>query len=281
MINRVSNLPNVVTSDGWRGFAAAYRNLGPPLAPCAEDARFVEQVARDWAARHPGERLTALLLGVTPLLARIAWPPASFLAAADRSFPMIESIWPGNIPSVRGAMQADWLALPVRDRSLDMIIGDGSPIALRYPDGHRALACAIRASLKPGGTAVLRVFVRPAVGEDPSDVVADLPRNATFHQFKLRLMMALQPTPEQGAHLDTVHRFWTACNIDRDALALETEWRREEIDTIDRYRGLDDVYTFPTLEELLHLLGEFFSDTSVLVPSYPLAERCPTLVIRP
>ena len=281
MLNQVNHLSSVGRSGGWRGFAAAYRDLGPPLAPGSEDCRFMEQVAQDWAGRHPGERLRALLLGVTPRLARMAWPPASFLIAADRSLEMIGSVWPGNIASVRGAIQADWLALPMPERSLDMVAGDGSPITLRYPNDHRALARAMRATLRTGGTMALRAFVRPAVREDPDEVVAELPRHATFHQFKLRLLMAMQPSPEEGVHLDTVHRFWTACHIDRAALAFETEWRREEIDTIDRYRGLDDVYTFPTLEELQSVLGEFFSETSVFVPSYPMGECCPTLVMRP
>jgi SAM-dependent methyltransferase len=281
MINQVKQLSGADASEGWRGFAGVYENLGPPLMPCGEDCRFIEQTISEWIACHPGEQLSALLLGVTPALVRISWPAESFLTAVDRSHSMIQSVWPGNIDSCRGAAQGDWLALPIRDGSLDMVLGDGSPIALRYSDGFRTLCRAIRTALRTGGVGALRVFVRPSVQEDPADVIADLPSNATFHQFKLRLLMALQPSPEEGAHLDRVHRHWTACNIDRTELERETGWRREEIDTIDRYRGLDDVYTFPTLQELLALLGEFFSDTSVLVPSYPMGECCPTLVMRP
>jgi hypothetical protein len=79
---------------------------------------------------------------------------------------MIGSVRTGNIASVRGAIQADWLGLPVRERSLGMVVGDGSLIALRYPDGYRALASAIRAGLKTGGVLALRVYVRPHVKED-------------------------------------------------------------------------------------------------------------------
>lgn len=267
-------------SEIWRGFAEAYANLGPPLAPCAEDRQFMEQAARNWAAGHPGERLMALLLGVTPLLARMAWPAGAFLTAADRSHAMIGAIWPGDAASVRGAVQADWLALPVRDRSLDLVLGDGLLNGLRYPEGYRALALAVRAVLKSGGILALRAFVRPLVSEDPRLVIAEIVRSATFHQFKLRLLMAMQPSPEVGCDLSRVHRYWTACAIDRAALALQTGWRREEIDTIDRYRGLDEIYTFPTLEELRSLLAEFFTERSVLLPSYPMAECCPTLVMQ-
>jgi SAM-dependent methyltransferase len=281
MVNEVKQLSGPGASKGWRGFAGVYGNLGPPLVPGEEDCKFLERTISDWISCHPGERLRALMLGVTPALVGISWPASSFLTAVDRSHSMIQSIWPGNIDSCRGAAQGDWLALPIRNGSLDMVLGDGSLIAMRYPDGFRTLCRAIRNALRTGGVAVLRVFVRPPVQDDPADVIADLPSNATFHQFKLRLLMAMQPSPEEGAQLDRVHRYWTACNIDRTALELETGWRREEIDTIDRYLGLDDVYTFPTLQELLALLGEFFPEISVRAPSYPLGERFPTLVMRP
>lgn len=278
---KMARFPERQCREGWLGFENVYCNLGPPLTPCGEDRQFVEHALSMWVASHPAERLQALLLGVTPLLARISWPPKSFLAAIDLSRAMVESVWPGDLPGLRAAIQADWLALPLRDSSLDMALGDGSPIALRYPEGYRSLARGLRAVLKPDGVFILRAFVRPAVSEDPRDVVADLARNVTFHQFKLRLAMALQASPETGCRLDRVHSYWADCKIDRAALVFQTHWRREEIDTIDRYRDLDDVYTFPTLAELRSVLGEFFRESSVFVPSYPLGERCPTLVLRP
>jgi SAM-dependent methyltransferase len=281
MSSQVNNLSGARRTGSWRGFEGVYANLGSPLLPSVEDRHFLEYAICEWVAAHPGETLQALLLGVTPGLAGISWPQRSFLLAVDRSESMIASVWPGNVPSIRGAIRADWLALPVRDRSLDLVAGDGSRIALRYPDGYRTLARAIRSVLRPGGVLVLRAFVRPPVAEDPGDVIAELPRHASFHQFKLRLLMALQASPEEGVQLDHAHRYWTACNIDRAALALETGWRREEIDTMDRYRGLDDVYTFPTIAELLALTAEFFAATSIFVPSYPLGECCPSLVMQP
>jgi SAM-dependent methyltransferase len=225
--------------------------------------------------------MNALLLGVTPPLASISWPDASFLAAVDRSRSMVRSVWPGDIASRRAAVQADWQALPVRDGSLDLVAGDGSLSSVRYPDGYRAICRAIRRGLKPDGLVTLRVYVPPTAKEEPGDVVAELSRHATFHQFKLRLLMALQASPEEGSHLDRAHRYWTECTIDRAALAAATGWRREEIDTIDRYRGLDESYTFPALEELLPLLEESFSVQSISVPTYPFGVCCPTLVLRP
>jgi SAM-dependent methyltransferase len=194
---------------------------------------------------------------------------------------MIRAVWPGNLTAARGAVRADWLAMPVRDTSIDIVVGDGSPIALRYPEELRRGARNIRAAMKPGGLLALRAFVRPAAKEDPRDVIASLPRHATLSQFKLRLFMALQSNPEAGCRLDDLYRYWAACHIDRDALARATGWERAEIDTIDRYRKCRDVYTFPTLAELRSVLAEFFSHSTASIPTYPLGERCPTLVLRP
>ena len=185
------------------------------------------------------------------------------------------------LAAIRGAVEGDWLWLPVRDASLDLAVGDGSLSALPYPDGYRKLASTLREKLKPGGALLLRAYVPPPAPEDPGDVMAELPRHTTFHEFKLRLLMALQRGPQEGTHLDEVYRYWSDWGIDRAALAAETEWRRDEIDTIDRYRGLKAVYTFPPRGELLALLEEYFPEVRVRVPSYPMGERCPTLVMRP
>jgi SAM-dependent methyltransferase len=277
----IQKLSDQTASEAWRGFENIYGNFGPPLTPSDEDRRFVEAAIADWVACHPGERLRAVLLGVTPGIVAAGWPGGSFLIAVERSKAIIRSVWPGNIPAVRWAVEGDWLSLPVRAGTLDIAVGDGSLSALSYPGGYRRLARAFREKLRPGGILVLRAYVPPAAPEDPRHVMAELPRHATFHQFKLRLLMALQESPEEGTHLAEVYRYWSAYGIDRAALAAETRWRREEIDTIDRYRDLDGTYTFPPLDELRALLGESFSQMRVLVPSYPLGECCPTLVMRP
>src|ERR1700729_3584228 len=121
MSSQVNHLSGARRAESWRGFDGVYANLGSPLLPSPADCGFLERTISEWVAAHPGEALQALVLGVTPALVRIAWPQRSFLAAVDRSESMIASVWPGNVPSVRGAIRADWLALPLRDRSLDLV----------------------------------------------------------------------------------------------------------------------------------------------------------------
>jgi hypothetical protein len=67
---------------------------------------------------------------------------------------------------------------------------------------------------------------------------------------------------------------------DREALAAQTGWSIASINTIDVYAGSDTSYSFATLAVLVEEAIGWFSDVRV-VPSgsYPLAERCPLLVL--
>jgi SAM-dependent methyltransferase len=276
-----SDLTHSGAGEVWRGLAGVYADLGPPLVPGEEDCRIVERAIAEWVACHPGERMNALLMGVTPPMAALPWPDHSFLTAMDRSQFMIRSVWPGNVGSRRAAVRADWQSLPVRNGSVDLVVADGSLSSVSYPDGYRAVCRAIVRALKPGGMVSLRVYIPPCAKENPADVVRELPRHATFHEFKLRLLMALQTSPAEGSQLDRAHRYWTGYAIDRATLAASTGWRRQEIDTIDHYRGVDEAYTFPALDDLAPLLEEYFTITSISVPTYSLGACCPTLVLRP
>jgi hypothetical protein len=100
----------------WDNFVGTYEALGPPLVPTREDLRFMEEAVGNWACSHPGERLHALLLGVTPGIAGMRWPEGSLLTAIDRSMKMAKIIWPGNIPGKRGvrrlAHRSNTMAMP-------------------------------------------------------------------------------------------------------------------------------------------------------------------------
>lgn len=68
----------------WDEFSGYYRALGSPVVPCNEDLQFIENAVDTWAVRHPGEKLRALLLGVTPAIVSMRWPEKSFLLAVER-----------------------------------------------------------------------------------------------------------------------------------------------------------------------------------------------------
>ncbi len=266
----------------WTGLARAYAEARPPLRPSGEDIRYLEETVAAYAGRHP-HATQALLLGVTPDIATMRWPAWFSLLAIDSSSAMAKAVWPGDVPGMRWAVCGSWLALPRRESSCDIAIGDGSINCLRYPDGCRAFAQSIRAALKPEGIFILRCYAQPEVRERPEQVFEDALRGEipTFTQFKFRLLMALQRSTGEGIGVNVVYRFWAGRKTAEPLLIARTGWLKNEIDTMELYRNADTVHTFPTLAESRAILSECFDEISISFPSYYDGERCPRLVLSP
>jgi SAM-dependent methyltransferase len=261
----------------WATHARHWGLLGPPLRPSPEDIATIERVARGVNARR------ALLLGVTPEIATCAWPDRAELVAVDSSEAMIASVWPA--PSVRArarALKGDWRALPIDDRSVDFVVGDGVFTVLDYPAGARSLFAESDRVLAKGGHLVVRAFVSPATREDPRAIVDDLRsgRIHGFHAFRWRLAMALQASTEAGAKVADVWRTWHELVPDPRATFATLGWSETLLETIDVYRDSPVTYWFPSIEELAHLASSRFDHASTHLQRYELGERCPTLVFR-
>lgn len=266
----------------WQSLAESYWAVGAPLRPPREDIGFMEAAIE----RFPGPRtvrpLQAILLGVTPAIAQMRWPPNTFLTAVDNSLDMVRGVWPGNVAGCRVAVCANWLDLPLRPQSYDIVIGDGAMNCVRFPSDFRELSRSIHRVLCEEGVFILRAYTRPTPGEQPDEVFADLSRGAisSFHHFKFRLLMAMQETTEQGVVVDSVYRMWADCHIDVARMCERDGWDRDAVRTIELYRARDTVHTFPTLAELRSVLCDCFEEVSISAPSYDLSERCPVLVLR-
>jgi SAM-dependent methyltransferase len=265
----------------WDNFARFYEALVSPLIPTREDLGFTEEAIENWAYSHPRDRLNALLLGATPGLAGMNWPEGSRLTAIDRSMEIAKIIWPGNIPGQRSMVCGDWFNLPLGRESCSVVLADCSINCVRYPDGFRDLMASVRRVLRDDGILVMRAFVQPDQQEDPESVFADRFQCANFHHFKLRLMMAMQRSVEQGIPVNEVYRFWTSQCVDKELLSLRTGWERREIETIELHNGPNTIHTFPTIDELRSVLEEYFGEIRKCVPTYPGGNLCPTLVLRP
>lgn len=239
----------------------------------------MQRVQEAWSSRHGSPR--TLILGVTPEMARLGWPQGTDLLAVDRSREMIARVWPGFPTPGGGALCADWRALPLAERSRDLVLGDGVFTVLAYPEDYRALAASLRRVLGPDGLFAFRTFVRPDRDERPA-AVCDAAMDGevdSFHAFKLRLLMSLQPDTATGVRTGDVWACWASDGPGAEELVDRSGWPREQIATIEAYRGRDTVYSFPTLEELRSLLAEEgFEEVERFRPTYELGARCPTLV---
>jgi hypothetical protein len=189
-------------------------------------------------------------------------------------------VWPGPRDAV---VQADWLAMPVRPAFFDLVASDGCFGVIAHPRDHRMLLETVASILRDAGRFVFRVFVRPERSEAPAAVYADAlsGRIASFHAFKLRLLMAMQPHSDAGVCTGEVWSEFTSHAPPREHLAAAAGWPIELIATIDAYRGQPTRYCFPTLEELRTLLRDSeLDELSCIVPDYELGARCPTLVLQ-
>lgn len=266
-----------MAADHWNEHARRWSHVGPPLRPCAADIVLLQ---RRIAEHADADR--SLLLGVTPEIAGMDWPDGTDLLAVDRSQGMIDGVFPVAARADRRVVLGDWLALPVPDGDRSLAIGDGCFTLLSYPEGYDALFSEVHRALMPGGTFIVRHFVRPELPEPPEAVVAALRDGSigSFHAFKWRLAMALHGTVEQGVSVGAVHRAFEAAVPERAALVASTGWSRGSIDTIDSYRDVDTPYTFPTLAELRARHQGLFEELSVDELDYELGDRCPSICYR-
>lgn len=265
----------------WARHAGQWSRVGPPLKPSAEDAELSLKALRPVFDQSPGPCRIAIL-GVTPELVLLPWPPTAVLKAFDHSADMIASLWQSHPQVSSSVYQADWRALPLDDASMHAAVGDGSLNALPNLNECAEVLEELHRVLVVGGRIVIRCFVRPDVPETFQEVVAAVKRSqiGSFHALKWRMAMALAGVSRASVAVADIHDAFEASFPSRDALAALTGWPREVIDSIDAYRGSLTRYVFPTLPELLGLCRPWFELQSIEHGSYELADRCPMLSLR-
>lgn len=253
-----------------RDFHCRWPTLKPPLRPHASVAAAVARLLPDSDA-------PVLLLGVTPELAAVA----ERTIAVDWSAEMIALAWPGD-SDVRRAVLGDWRALPLAENSVAAAIGDGSITMLRYPDDTRRLFDQLRLAIASGGRAVIRCFATPEPCESLAEV-RDAAWSGTlgFHAFKQRLnMAAARENGDVNIASEALFKTFERLFPDRAALSRASGWSLGEIAEIDAYRGSGYVHCYPSRSELLAVVPDWMNAAGfVETENYPLAERCPLLVL--
>lgn len=265
----------------WNDIAHCLNDWGPPLKPSPEDLQINCQILARWHAQNPVPRARVFLCGVTPEIVNMPWPFPVELTAMDHAPDMVEVVWPGDVPGMRKALVGDWFNPGLPEKSQDIVIGDGGFGFYDCPDSQRRLLNALCKLLKPGGVFIYRHYAQISPRESLEQVLADLQsgRIGSFHAFKWRLAMAIQPDSTQGVRQQDIWQAWHDMNVDPTKLP-QPGFSTRAVGTIDFYRNKQARLYFPTLEEFQGLIREHFSEVEVRYPSYELGERCPTVSAR-
>lgn len=253
----------------WDQYAPHWSNVSAPLRPTSEVTQAIASLA------DPGDG-AVLQLGVTPELA------AKFerLDMVDRSRGMIDGFWPGDTPG-RRAICADWLECELPSNYYRAVVGDGSLNTLGSPALLERLLARIGDLLEPKARLVCRVFARPSrpfCTEDLIEVASGM-KPLNFSAFKWMLAMNRAEAGNMVVATARLRAKFDAMFPNRSALAGATGWPLAEIDTIDVYRGSQDVYVFPTRTELIASAPRGFTIKFEECGGYDLAECCPLMVM--
>ena len=265
----------------WASIARCYTAFGSLLVPNREDIRSYEIAVADQAQARGRGGVMALMLGVTPGMALMNWPAGSRITAVDMSPAVIGALWPGDVPGIRKAICASWLAIPMSRNSCDVIVGDGSLNACRFPGEVRDLVHAAGDLLVDEGILVVRCYIRPQSPETVDAVFADLfgEKGMDVDCFKMRLWLAMQRSSAEGVAVREAARILEKYNLNLRVMKERLGWGAAA-EPFAAWPTSDAVYSFSTLTELRDLLGERFDEVSVTYPTYELGHCCPTLVMR-
>jgi SAM-dependent methyltransferase len=255
----------------WDNYHRHWKLLDAPLRPTAETVGIVER-------ELDLDEADVLLLGVTPELAGLG----RTMLAVDGSAAMVSGVWPGDNVH-RRAMTGNWLDLPIGSASVDAVIGDGCLTVVDSAAARHALLGEVARVLKPGGRVAIRVFAGPETFEDLQAIKdqALAGEIGNFHALKWRIAMACATGDRDRAiNVQAIRDAFDSNFPDRAALTAKTGWSMVSINTIDVYAGSETTYCFATLAMLVDEASGWFGQVRV-VPSgsYPLAERCPLLVL--
>jgi hypothetical protein len=265
----------------WRQHAGQFHRVGSPLRPTAQDGTLM-MAALEAVLFQSTDAATVAVLGVTPEVVRLPWPRHVGVQAFDHSADMIATHWQPPRHGLGSVRLAGWQSLPLPDRSVRAIVGDGALNCVRAMDYPHVLSELARV-LEPGGRLCLRCFIRPDQPESLDAVAADqlAGKIGSFHALKFRIAMALCEAPTYGVAVSAIRAAFDATFPDRPALAQATGWPMAAIDTIDAYRDAPTIYTFPTFDGLRQACAPHFIVESVVCGDYELAARCPTVRLRP
>lgn len=258
-------------SELWAGVSRVWAAYKQPLRPGdAVAAQMRTLVAADTAE--------TLLLGVTPELSRLG----RTLTAIDINPAMIGVVWPGDTATHR-VLQGNWLDMPLKDASVDAVVGDGALCVVGGQEARRALLAQVARVLRPGGRAAIRLFARPEADTSVDDVVADglAGRITTTSELVMRIFYAMaKSAPDYVLVYRDVYVLIESKFPDRAPLMQACGFVEADFAFVDFYKNSDSISSWYPAALAVEEASQFFEEVRLVPTSgYAQAERCPILYL--
>lgn len=263
----------------WDKHANRWEHIGFPTRPSAEDARIFADLAS--AYNTCCDQTKIIVLGVTPEVVGANWPHGSVIEAVDMNPWMIENVYMPHPTLKTSVTLAHWQSMPMEDKSIDLIVGDGIFTPLETKDDYDALFCEMKRVLKPGGVMIVRAFLRPVISETIDSIVKKALDGSIKYFGSLKWRIAMSMIDAQfSVKASEIHRVFEENFPDRKKLESLSGWEAKTIETIDSYKETDSIFTFPTLNQLTNLSQNYTRIVDMRYGNYELSIRCPIVVFQ-
>jgi SAM-dependent methyltransferase len=256
-------------NDLWARVGKVWASYKQPLRPGSA-------VAEQMRALLHADDADLVLLGCTPEYSRLG----RTMTAVDVAPPMIAVVWPGDTDTHRARL-GNWLEMPMEDKSVDAVVGDGVLAVVGVQASRLGLLSEIARVLRPGGRAAVRLFALPQGGDSVDAIVADglAGRISTTSELAMRLFYAIpRAAPDYLLTYRDVFDVFESRFPDRQPLMDACGFVAADFTFIDLYENSETVSSWYPAPLAVEEASRYFDEVR-LVPTagYPQAERCPIL----
>ena len=276
----------------WAKHADSWQYVTAPLRPCLEDMQMYQERAFERLAGIGMPRV--LLLGCTPELLLMEWPPDTKITCIEQSKAMAQKVYEPTRIYVDDYVHTrlkigNWLRLSeyFSPGEFDLVIGDGCYTQLSAAE-YSVLGRQIEAVAAPGCVFLHRFFVVPETWMLSDVLVAPITSNyvldqlkhpfhcTSFSALKLRLMVSMQDSFHDGVCLGDVYEAWAKFTSQNPMVAVKPQhFLARERDTIEHYRKSKKRYTFPgaSLSQMSRVVYPL-TLSGLQQPAYPMGSYC-------
>jgi len=272
----------------WNTQVELIKAMGPPVRPHSSEISAMRAMAGVRFNRWPADdRIKVLILGVTPEIIEMDWPPGTEITAVDQSESMIEAFWPGDVAGQRRLVRADWMALPFEAGEFNFVLGDNVFNVFDYPQGFSTLADRLSKIIRPEGLLIVRVLLQAQPIEDGYAIVEEYNSGqlTDYQQFRYRMMTSSQVSAEEGLHTskELIDKTMEEHGLSMAEVYERTGYRppRPPGSAPDATSTSMAAYkvSYPTVDEFATAVGHRFRVVASRLGDHPLSHRTPVFAL--